>query len=86
MPIPFLFAHALYCKVKYMSTHMNITLPAREPKKDELLPVKMDTDLKNSLRELSTATGLSMSEIVRRWLHYGVEQSNRADERQEQSA
>ena len=67
----------LYYKVKYMGIHMNITLPAPEPKKDELLNVPIDSGLKDELRKLSTATGLSMAEITRRWLSYGVEQSNR---------
>ena len=60
---------------------MDITL-APAPKKDRLLAVPVDSDLKDALRKIARDTGLSMAEITRRWLSYGVEQSNRVDEEQ----
>jgi len=70
-------------KAEYMSINMvNIAsaLPAAEPKKDELLNVPIDSGLKDELRKIAKDTGLSMAEITRRWLSYGVKQSNRGDE------
>lgn len=63
---------------------MTITLPRPEPKKTDHLDVPIDSDLKASLRKLAQDTGLSMAEICRRWISYGVEQSNRAGGQQEQ--
>ena len=65
---------------------MQMTLPTPGPKKDELLNVPIDSELKDALRKIARDTGLSMAEITRRWLSYGVEQSSRAGERQEQRA
>jgi hypothetical protein len=70
--------------VEYMN--MNITLPKPEPKKDSLLNVPIAGELKQEQRGVSRATGLSMSEIVRRWVAYGVHQAARAAEHEEQSA
>lgn len=60
--------------------NMSITLPTPEPKKAELLNVPIDSELKGELRKLAEATGLSMAEITRRWVAYGVSQSTQARE------